>query len=219
MEKRMEKILVRFPQEDGFRRALGRAVGYDVDARRIAPGGPLAVATREQTQKIVIDFLSRQGIPQERAEGVVRESFHLADLEIRLDELIRPMDGLPSLLRAFKDKRVSIACLTNDEHRRARAILEFLNIADFFQLIMGGDEVKHPKPDPEMIESACKRLRLVPRQIAYIGDTVTDMIMAKTAGAGLAVGVLGGAASESLLAGEADVVIPNLEAISVAQNH
>ncbi len=215
MDKRLEKILARYPQEEGFRRALGRAVGYDVDRRTIGPGGPLAVATREQTLKIVTDFLSQQGLPFGKAENIARESFHLADLELRLDELIRPMEGLYPLLQALKGKNVFIACLTNDEHRRAQAILEFLRIAEFFHLIFGGDEANRPKPDPEMIAAACQRLRLLPRQIAYIGDTVTDMIMARKAGAGLAVGVLGGAANESLLAAEADVVIPNLEAISV----
>jgi hypothetical protein len=34
-------------------------------------------------------------------------------------------------------------------------------------------------------------------------------------GAGVGVGVLGGAANESLLSAEADIVIPNLEAISI----
>jgi phosphoglycolate phosphatase len=219
MDKRLEKILAHHPQDDRFRRALSRAVGYDVDYRTIAPGGPLAVATREQTLKIVADFLSQQGLPLERAENIVRESFHLADLELRLEELIRPMIGLYSLLQALKGENVSIACLTNDEHRRARAILEYLKIAEFFQLILGGDEVERPKPDPEMIEVACRRLALLPHQIVYIGDTVTDMIMAKKAGAGLAVGVLGGAANESLLSAEADIVIPDLEAISVPGNN
>ena len=219
MDKRLEKILARYPQEDGFRRALCRAVGYDVDCRTIAPGGPLAVATREQTLKVVADFLSQHGLPLERAESIVRESFRLSDLELRLEELIRPMKGLYSLLKALKGKNISIACLTNDEHRRAQDILEFLKIGEFFQLILGGNEVKCPKPDPEMIESACKKLRLDPQQIVYIGDTVSDMIMAKRAGAGLAVGVLGGAANESLLAAQADIVIPNLEAISVPTNY
>jgi phosphoglycolate phosphatase-like HAD superfamily hydrolase len=94
-----------------------------------------------------------------------------------------------------------------------------LEISTFFQLILGGDEVNRPKPDPEMIESACKQLTLFPHQIVYIGDSVADMIMAKKAGAGLAVGVLGGASDQSLLSPEADVVIPNLRAISVLDNN
>ena len=219
MDKRAEKILARYPQEDGFRRALTQAVGYDVDCRKIAPGGPLAVATREQTLKIVVGFLSQQGLPLERAESIARESFQLADRELGWEELIRPMEGLYALLQSLKGKGVSIACLTNDEHRRAQAILEFLKIEEFFQLVLGGDEVTRPKPDPEMIQNACKRLRLLPRQIVYVGDTVTDMMMAKKAGAGLAVGVLGGAANESLLGAEADIVIPNLAAISVPKKH
>jgi len=68
MDKRTEKILARYPQEDGFRRDLARAVGYDMDSRKIGPGGPLAVATRDQTFKIVVDFLSQQGLPLKRAE-------------------------------------------------------------------------------------------------------------------------------------------------------
>jgi phosphoglycolate phosphatase-like HAD superfamily hydrolase len=67
-----------------------------------------------------------------------------------------------------------------------------------------------------MIQEACRRLRLHPREIVYVGDTVSDMIMARRAGAGLAVAVLGGAADESILAAEADVVISGLTAISVS---
>lgn len=220
MDKRAEKILAHLSQgKEGFRRALGRAVGYDVDFRKIAPGGPLAVATREQTLQIVIHFLSQQGFPLEKAENITRESFRLADQELELDELIRPMSGLYSLLEALNGRNIPLACLTNDEHRRAQNTLEFLKISAFFSLILGGDEVTCSKPDPEMIKTACQRLMLFPKEIVYIGDTVTDMIMAKKAGAGLAVGVLGGAANKSLLAAAADVVIPNLEAIFVPSNH
>ena len=216
MDKRAEKILIRYPQEGGFRRALCRAVGYDPESRTIAHGGPLAVATREQTLEIVSNFLAGQGLSGEKAERIARESFQLADRELGWEELIRPMEGLTALLSSLGGKEVSVACLTNDEHRRARAILEFLKVAEFFQLVLGGDEVSRPKPDAEMIQEACRRLGLHPREIVYVGDTVFDMIMARRAGAGLAVAVLGGAADESILAAEADVVISNLRAISVS---
>ncbi|MGA2958183.1 MAG: HAD family hydrolase [Thermodesulfobacteriota bacterium] len=219
MDKRVEKILDHHPgKKEEVRSALCRAVGYDPHSRTIAPSGPLAVATREQTLKIVIHFLSQQGFPLGEGEKIARESFRLADLELGLDELIRPMNGLYSLLQALNGGKIFLACLTNDEHRRAQSILEFLKISVFFHLVLGGDEVNRPKPDPEMIETACKRLMLLPEQIVYIGDTAADMIMAKRAGAGLAVGVLGGAANESLLSAEADIVIPNLEAISIPDN-
>jgi phosphoglycolate phosphatase len=179
----------------------------------------LAVATREQTLKIVIHFLSQQGFSLGEGEKIARESFRLADLELGLDELIRPMNGLYSVLQALNGGKFVLACLTNDEHRRAQSILAFLKIAAFFHLVLGGDEVNRPKPDPEMIATACQRLMLLPEQVVYIGDTVADMIMAKKAGAGLAVGVLGGAANEPLLSAEADVVIPDLGAISIPGNN
>ncbi|MBP1720243.1 MAG: putative phosphoglycolate phosphatase [Deltaproteobacteria bacterium] len=194
MDKRAEKILIRYPQEGGFRRALCRAVGYDPESRTIAHGGPLAVATREQTLEIVSNFLAGQGLSGEKAERIARESFQLADRELGWEELIRPMEGLTALLSS----------------------LGGLKVAEFFQLVLGGDEVSRPKPDAEMIQEACRRLGLHPREIVYVGDTVSDMIMARRAGAGLAVAVLGGAADESILAAEADVVISNLRAISVS---
>jgi phosphoglycolate phosphatase len=215
MDKRLEKIEACHPQDGGLRRALSRAVGYDADSRTIAPDGPLAVATREQTILIVAVFLSRQGLPLERAERIVRDAFLLTDEETKLEELIRPMKGLYSLLKALEGKDLSIACLTNDEHRRARAVLESLKIAESFRLILGGDEVSRPKPDPEMIETACKRLGLLPEHTVYIGDTVNDMLMAKKAGAGLAVGILGGACNRAQLSAKADVVIESLQAITV----
>jgi phosphoglycolate phosphatase len=219
MDKRAEKILSRYPREDGFRRALCRAVGYDPESRTIAHGGPLAVATREQTLKIVSDFLAGQGLAGEKAEILARESFQLADRELGWKELIRPAEGLNALIASLRGKEISVACLTNDEHRRAQAILEFLKIAEVFRLVLGGDEVSRPKPDPEMIQEACRRLGLHPREIVYVGDTVSDMVMAKRAGAGLAVGVLGGAADESLLAAEADVVISGLMEIFIPREN
>ncbi len=219
MDKRVEKILARYPKEgEELRRGLCRAVGYDPDSRKIAPIGPLAVTTREQTLQVVADFLLQRSVPLERAKNIARESFDLADLELRLDVLIRPMEGLYPLLQVLQGKNALIACLTNDEHRRAQAVLEFLRVADFFHLILGGDEVSRPKPDPEMVAKACEQLNIPARRIAYIGDTVADMKMAKKAGAGLAVGVLGGAADRPLLSAEADVVIPNLSAISISPN-
>ncbi len=68
MDKRVEKILACYPEGgEEFCKGLCRAVGYDADSRKIAPLGPLAVATREQTLHVVSDFLFQQGIPPEKA--------------------------------------------------------------------------------------------------------------------------------------------------------
>ena len=216
MEKRLERLSVISPFDRvEIRRAIGLAAGYDEKTKTISPAGPLATGTRTETVAAAAKALSKHGMAMDKALKIAKQAFLEADQELSLADLIKPADGLIPVLSSLYLHGLIIACLTNDEHRRAQSILEFLKIATFFQLILGGDEVNRPKPDPEMIEVACQSLGLLPEQTVYIGDTVADMIMAKKVGAGLAVGVLGGAANESLLSAEADIVIPNLEAISI----
>jgi phosphoglycolate phosphatase len=79
--------------------------------------------------------------------------------------------------------------------------------------------VTRPKPDPEIFQKACQQLSLNPRRVAFFGDTVSDMTMAKKAGAGLAVGILaGGISTRSLLQEAAHIVIDNLKDVSILHN-
>ncbi len=49
--------------------------------------------------------------------------------------------------------------------------------------------------------------------IAVVGDSLADLRMARAAGAGLAIGVAGGATRPELLASEADIVLDGIAAL------
>jgi len=216
MGKRTDLILSHWRENaDSLRKALGRAVGYDLKTGMISPTGPLAVKTRKETIEICAAVLSQHGMPWEEAYGLTFWAFQQADKDLTMEELIEPSEGLVSLLTLLKERGVLLACLTNDDIRRATDVLAYLGISGCFDLVMGADDVLYPKPHPEIFEKACQRLGLLPKQTAYIGDTVSDMVMAKKGGAGLAVGILGGASDRSLLSQEADVVVENLKSITV----
>jgi phosphoglycolate phosphatase len=217
MEKRCE-LMLSHCEGDGeiLRKAIGLAVGYDPETREISPFGPLAIGTRSETISAVAEVLTQYGMPREKAHDMVFRAFLQADQELKIEQLVRPVDGLVSVLSSLRESGLILACLTNDDRRRAQAVLNCLGVSSYFDLVLSADEVTHPKPDPEMFQKACHRLDLHPWHIAFIGDTVADMAMAKKGGAGLAVGVLGGASDRSLLSQEAEVVIDSLEAISVA---
>lgn len=216
MEKRLERLVALCPvDEPGIRRAIGLAVGYDEENRQLSPSGPLAMATRAETMEVVAKVFTDRGMSTEKALEIAQRAFLEADQELSLADLIKPAEGLRPVLSSLYRSGLTLACLTNDEYERTRKILRLLGVVDFFHLVVCGNEVTHPKPDPEMFHQACRRLSLSPAQVAYIGDSDLDMDMARSGKAGGVIGILGGACGREVLERKADVVIPNLKAISV----
>ncbi len=220
MDKRIELILAKFSKNKlKLHRAICRSIGYDARAGLIDPHSPFSMATRGETLTIVAHALYRHGVPWDQASSIVAQAFLDADQQTELKGLIKGTDRLSSILSAFQKSGLILACLTNDDGKRTRAILDLLEISSYFKLIIGGDEVTRPKPDPEIFQKACQLLGLNPKRVAFFGDTVSDMTMAKKGGAGLAVGILaGGTSTRSLLEGAAHIVIDSLKDVSIVHN-
>jgi len=60
-----------------------------------------------------------------------------------------------------------------------------------YDVMIGGDDVKKRKPNPEPVFKACRKLRLRPEDCVFIGDTDFDMQAARSAGC-VAIGILTG---------------------------
>jgi phosphoglycolate phosphatase len=216
MEKRLDRLSALCPFDKvEIRRAIGLAVGYEEETETISSEGPLATATRAETMAMTAKVFCKRGMAMDRALEISERAFLEADQELSLADLIKPAEGLIPVLSSLYQSGLIIACLTNDENERTRKILQFLGADSFFHLVLCANEVTRPKPDPEMFHQACTRLSIFPSQVAYVGDSVLDMVMARFAGAGGVVGILGGACGRDVLQEKADVVIPDLKAISV----
>ena len=60
--------------------------------------------------------------------------------------------------------------------------LQLTGLDGYFATIIGYDEVKHYKPDPEGLLVACTALHQSHDDAIYVGDSATDMIAAHQAG-------------------------------------
>ena len=60
-------------------------------------------------------------------------------------------------------------------------LLEHMELMDYFDVLIGRENVEHPKPHPEPIEKALEALPTVTGNIWMIGDTCMDMVCAKKA--------------------------------------
>ncbi|WP_158655927.1 MULTISPECIES: HAD family hydrolase [unclassified Helicobacter] len=65
----------------------------------------------------------------------------------------------------------------------SKQILQSLNILKYFQIIIGSEDVAHPKPHAEPILKALDSMPITPKDKVYmIGDTIYDLKAAKNAG-------------------------------------
>ena len=90
--------------------------------------------------------------------------------------------GIDDLLVRLKDDGSRLGLVT--AKRRATVALAFdvLPLAHLFETVVGGDETKGHKPDPEPLLLAAERMDVDPADCAYVGDSPFDIRAAKAAG-------------------------------------
>lgn len=86
------------------------------------------------------------------------------------------------ILIKLKDKNLKLGLVTNTPQKQANKLIEYLKLGKYFDAVVGGDEVEHGKPAPDMILKACERLGVNPKETAVVGDTIMDMMSCKAAG-------------------------------------
>lgn len=103
-------------------------------------------------------------------------------------------ETLPTL-EAIKAQKIKLAIVSTKPHQMIERYLDDKKIKDLFELIIGGDDVKNPKPDPEPIFLACEKLGIETPETMLVGDSLMDCLAAKNADV-IFVGVLTGTASK-----------------------
>jgi phosphoglycolate phosphatase len=122
-----------------------------------------------------------------------------------------PVADLAKFFGNLRQSGFSLGVATNDVTRSAKATMERLGVADLLCSILGYDSVARPKPAADMVLAFCAEAGIEPAEVAVVGDNLHDLIMARAAGAALAVGVLTGNGSRDDLAPYADHVIASIE--------
>jgi len=75
----------------------------------------------------------------------------------------------------------TLGLVTSGSKSRVVRDLKTTGIANFFKTIVTGDDINTPKPSPEGLELALRRLNKKADEAVYIGDSSADCEMAKAA--------------------------------------
>jgi phosphoglycolate phosphatase len=93
-----------------------------------------------------------------------------------------PYPGMMDLLEELSKKGVPMAVLSNKPHPYTVEIVEAIFPANLFETILGHLPGKPRKPDPTTALEIVNEWKLIPGEVAYVGDSTVDLATAQAAG-------------------------------------
>lgn len=182
---------------------LLRLGGHDPETDRITPGAPLAAG---DFMDIAEAFAVHPGVgaAAELVSGIAR--VFLAGSAQR-SELI---EGVGAALLELHRRGYRLGIASNDSVAGIDASLAPHGVLACLDFLAGCDSGHGPKPGPGMALAFCEAMGLDPHEVAVVGDAVHDLLMARAAGVGLAIGVLSGTSAREDLAELADLIVASV---------
>jgi phosphoglycolate phosphatase/pyrophosphatase PpaX len=118
-----------------------------------------------------------------RAVGLPKDNWDMADsywleaaTELKPELFPAAHETLVALMKRFK-----LGLVTSGSRVRVIRDLQRTGISNFFQVVITGDDVQEPKPAPQGLQLALNALNVKSKNAIYVGDTVEDGEMAKSA--------------------------------------
>ncbi len=132
-----------------------------------------------------MEHLARRALPEYKRDSAIVADIVAAmrtEYGRRWTESTRPYYGVPKMLNWLEDHGVKKAILSNklDEFTH-KVIARFLPHWKF-AVIRGATEEAPLKPDPTSARAIAEAMEIDPSDIAFLGDTATDMQTAVAAG-------------------------------------
>ena len=193
------------------REALCLAMGYDEANKKVLAHGRMAASPMADLYRLTVEVMQSAGLSAEQAECVVEEGWCIPDPVI----LAKQFTDTWTLFSKLYKQNIRIGIATSDDRAPTQAMIEAFDIEEFITTMVCADDGIPAKPAPDMVTTICQRMKVDPSKVMVIGDTLSDMKMARAAGAGLAVGVLSGVSAAKDLIPYADVLIESVDDLHV----
>ena len=87
------------------------------------------------------------------------------------------------LLTHLKEKGYKLGCCSNSVKETLHLMLKSAHLFDYFDVIIGNDEVENPKPHPEIYHLACKKIGVKTHECIIVEDSPHGIASAKASGA------------------------------------
>jgi HAD superfamily hydrolase (TIGR01509 family) len=176
-----------------------RAVVFDMDGILI-DSEPLFRSVAKQTAADLGYTLSDavyvqwMGLPPKAVEAAVVQSmgpeFPIETFRERFSEHwtthtdlhgVPAQPGIPELLAELQARDIPFAVATSTRRNHAERSLEMAGLASFIDVLVGGDEVEQGKPEPEIFQSAAKKIAVPAASCVALEDSSVGVRAASSA--------------------------------------
>ncbi|GAA1610793.1 HAD family hydrolase [Actinoplanes couchii] len=150
---------------DAFVRAVATLNGPVITSAEVVAAYPRG------TPEVILSFLVGRELSPDEHDVYYRQLDGVA---------VSAYPGVLATLAALREKGRPVAVFTGASTRSARILLAAAGIdAD---VVIGGDQVSRPKPAPDGMLLAARRLGTRPDRLALVGDSPLDLRAARSAG-------------------------------------
>ena len=119
--------------------------------------------------------------PGEDTDKLVEE--YRAHNKIVFKDINNPMENAELVLKTLHEKNYNVGIVSTKMYDQVVNNLECYDLRKYVDAIVGGDEVKKAKPDPEGINKILKENSWYRDELIYVGDSVSDIEAGQNAGA------------------------------------
>jgi pyrophosphatase PpaX len=91
-------------------------------------------------------------------------------------------DGVLDVLRRLKNEGRRLGIVSAKRRPTVERVLQSARMGEFIDVVVGSDDTKRHKPDPEPVLKALDLLEADPEDAAYVGDSPFDVAAARGAG-------------------------------------
>jgi beta-phosphoglucomutase len=161
---------------------------------------------RMECVEIITKASGRNYTPQQKQELADRKNrYFVESLSSVTTEVLLP--GALSTLHELRNRGIKTAVASNS--RNAEAIIKQVKIEHLLDAVVDGYQIENSKPDPEVFLLAATKIDVPPPHCLVVEDAIAGIESARRAGM-KALGI----GTKARLP-NADIVVPNLSAISI----
>jgi 2-phosphoglycolate phosphatase len=157
--------------------AIALTVNHVRAARKLPP------LSKTEVKRFVgrgIDYLVAKAVPGGNVDEDI--ALYRGHFPTIMHEGTTLMPGAHETLAFLHAAGKRLALCSNKLSRFSRELLEYLHVAEYFSAVLGPEDVGRPKPAPDMLLVAMRRLGVTPAETLYVGDMAVDIQTARAAG-------------------------------------
>lgn len=162
-------------------------------------------AVGRQGSDFLNDIFDKNGLDFSLDDWLVRKQHVYRE---RLSQEVNIFPGVEKLIISLSGK-LDLAIASGDWRQNIEIVLDKFRLRSYFQVLLGKEDVKEHKPDPEVYLLVCDRLGISPAEGVAIEDSEAGISAAKAA-ALRCIAVTNGLPSSPKVR-EADLIVDSLE--------